>query len=315
MFQNIEFKQGYLHRRGIIVKGDVVKHQHEKKVVLERKTLAKRHVLTLDEDRCVGCGICEAICPKESPKLSPPVTRDGKLVQKPRVDFEADKCVFCGECVDLCPTNAIRIEINGEKRVPIFEVEAFPVLRKVVAINAKKCWWGAITAACEVKCQEECPREAIDVTVEMIGKDSAGRIVDFKVLEEECIFCRQCEKACPESAIYVTKPVGGSLLVDTSLCPEGCQICVDACPSKAISIDEDQKLVITKEFCIYCGACQQVCPEKAIKVDRTQVLHTGVKSGAWVKALEKLTSYKSLVKEMSCKSGKKRHTRARIFGF
>ncbi len=291
------------------MKRGVMKHQLNKKLVLERKTLATRHVLTLDDDRCVGCGICETICPEEAPKLSPPVTRDGKLVQKPSVDFDADKCTFCGECVDLCPTNAIRIEINGEQRVPVFEVEAFPILRKVVAIDAKKCWWGAITVDCDVMCQKECPTDAIDVTVERIGKDSAGRIVDFKVLEEECIFCKKCEKACPEDAIYVINPVRGSLRLDTNLCPEGCQICADACPSEAISIDEEKKLVITEEFCIYCGACQQVCPEKAIEVNRTQVLHTDVKSGAWVIALEKLTSYRSVVKEMTCKSGKKRRLR------
>ncbi|MFQ6065520.1 MAG: 4Fe-4S binding protein [Candidatus Bathyarchaeia archaeon] len=298
------------------MKADVTKHKLDKKLVLERKTLARRHVLTLDEDRCVGCGICEAICPKEAPKLSSPVTRDGRLVQKPRVDFEADKCIFCGECVDLCPTNAIRLEINGEQRVPVFEFEAFPVLSKVIAIDAKKCWYGAITAACEFKCQEECPTDAIDVTVQKIGKDPAGRIVDFKVLEEECIFCKKCESACPEDAISVIKPFRGSLQLDTNLCPEGCQICADICPTEALSIGEDKKLVITEEFCIYCGACQQVCPEKAIKVDRTEVLHTDVKSGAWVKALEKLTSYGFVVKEVGSKSGKKRHERTKnLVGF
>ena len=298
------------------MKADVTKHQLDKKLVLERKTLAVRHVLTLDDDRCVGCGICEAICPKQAPKLSSPVTRDGKLVQKPCVDFEADKCIFCGECVDLCPTNAIRLEINGEQRLPIFEVEAFPTLKKLIAIDAKKCWYGAIIAACDLACQEECPTDAIDVTIQKIGKESEGRIVDFKVLEEECIFCKKCENACPENAIHVTKPFRGSLRLDTNLCPEGCQICADACPSEAISIDEDKKLVITEEFCIYCGACQKVCPEEAIKVNRTQVLHTDVKSGAWVKALEKLTSYGSVVKEMNYKSGKKRRVRVKsLVGF
>ncbi len=291
------------------MKADVKKHRLDKKLVLERKTLARRHVLTLDDDRCVGCEICETICPKQAIKLSPPVTRDGRLVQKPRVDFEAEKCVFCGECVDLCPTNALRMEINGEPRLPIFEVEAFPTLRKEIAIDANKCWYGAVTAICDLECQKECPTDAIDVTIQKIGKESAERIVDFKVLEEKCIFCKKCENACPENAIYVTKPFRGSLQLDTNLCPKGCQICADVCPSEAISIDEDKKLVVTEEFCIYCGACQLVCPEKAIEVNRTQVLHTDVKSGAWVKALEKLTSYRSLLKEMRSKSGKKRRTR------
>jgi 4Fe-4S ferredoxin len=281
----------------------------DKKLVLERKTLDMHHVLILDDDHCVGCGICETICPEEAPKLSPAITRNGRLVQKPCVDFDADRCTFCGECVDLCPTNAIRIEINGEKRMPVFEVEAFPVLKKLVAIDAKKCWWGAITAACEVMCQKECPKEAIDVTVEKVGEDLAGRIVDFRILEEECIFCKRCEKACPESAIYVVTPVRGTLGLDISLCPEGCQICADICPSGAISIDENKKLVVAEEFCIYCGACQRVCPERAIEVTRTQILHTDVKSGAWIIALEKLTSYRSLVKEIHSKSQRKRRER------
>jgi len=298
-------------RRGIIVKRGVMKHQLDKKLVLERKTLDTRHVLTLDEDQCVGCGICETVCPQEVPKLSSPVTQDGKLVQKPCVDLEADKCTFCGECFDLCPTNAIRIEVNGEEKVPVFEVEAFPVLRHVVVIDAKKCWWGAITAACDVKCQEECPTEAIDVTIQKIGEESTGRIVDFKVLGEKCIFCKKCEHACPENAICVVRPFRGCLQLDTSLCPEGCQICADICPSEALSMDEDNKLLIAEEFCIYCGACQQVCPENAIKVERTRVLHSDVQSGAWVIALEKLTSYRPLVKEMTRKSEKKRRIRVK----
>lgn len=289
----------------------VKKHQLGEKLILERRTLDKQHVLTLDYDKCVGCGICEAICPEQAPKLSSAVTKGGRLVERPCIDFEANRCTFCGECVDLCPMNAIKIEINGELRVPVFEVEAFPILKKRITMDAKKCWYGAITATCDVKCQEACPVDAIEVTIEKTGEQSEGRIVDFRVLEEECIFCRKCEKACPEDAIHVTNPVRGSLKLDTSLCPEDCRICVDICPSEAILIEENEKPVVNKDFCIYCGACQQVCPEKAIKVDRTQVLHTDVQSGAWIEALERLTSYGSVIREMSYRSAKKRCARVK----
>ncbi len=296
---------------GVIVILGVKKRQIDKKLVLERKTLDAQYILVLDDNRCVGCAICEKICPEQAPKLSSPVTKDGRLVRAPTVDFEADRCTFCGECVDLCPTNAIRIDINGAPRVPVIEVEAFPVLRKIIAIDAKKCWYGSLTSACDAVCQEECPRDAIDVTLENIGEESVGRIVDFRVLEEECIFCRKCEIACPENAIHVINPVRGILQLDINLCPEGCQICADICPSGALTINEEKKLVFTEEFCIYCGACHQVCPEKAIEVNRTQVLHTEVQSGAWIIALEKLTSFESVVKEMGYRSGKKRRARVK----
>ncbi len=298
-----------------VVKPDVIKRQLNNGMVLERKTLVRRHVLKLDDERCIGCGICKTICPKDAIKQSSAVTREGKLVQKPRIDFDEDKCIFCGECVDLCPMNAIVLEINGEQRIPVFEAEAFPILRRLIAIDAKKCWWGSVSAACNIECKNECPTDAIEVSIQRIGKESTGRIVDFKVLEEECIFCRRCEIACPEEAIYVIKPFRGSLQLDRNLCPEGCQICADACPSEALSMDEDNTLVNNEEFCIYCGACQQVCPEEAIKIKRTEVLHSDVKSGAWGKALEKLTSLESLVKEMNRKSVKKRRVRVRNLAF
>lgn len=288
------------------MKQGVTKHKLYKKLVLERKTLTTSHILTLDQERCFGCGICAITCPKEAVKLSLATIRDGKLVRSPLVDFDANKCTFCGECVALCPTNAIRIQVDGVERIPVVEDEVFPSLMKEITLNAEKCWGGAIETACDLDCGKACPMEAINVSIECVGAERVGRIVNVEIDRQKCIFCKKCEVACPKDAIYVVKPIQGFIQLDTDLCPEGCQVCADICPSEAISFGEDGKPVVNEEFCIYCGACEEVCPEKAIGINRTQVLHTYVQSGAWIIALEKIASYRSVFNEVNSKSDKKR---------
>ena len=97
-------------------------------------------------------------------------------------------------------------------------------------------------------------------------------------------------------------------VVRQGLCT-GCGTCAGICPTEAIVMGEDGKLLITEDFCIYCGACQEVCPENAIKVERRRLLHTDVQSGAWVIALEKLTSLESLIKDLRSKSRTRRSAR------
>jgi Dissimilatory sulfite reductase (desulfoviridin), alpha and beta subunits len=44
----------------------------------------------------------------------------------------------------------------------------------------------------------------------------------------------------------------------------GCGICVDDCPSGAISLDGDGICTIDKEACTECGICVDACPAEAI---------------------------------------------------
>ena len=69
------------------------------------------------KERCIGCGLCEAVCPAKAIAV---VTVPGPEREKLVAAYELDllRCVFCGFCVDACPVNAI-------KMTPEFELACY----------------------------------------------------------------------------------------------------------------------------------------------------------------------------------------------
>jgi NADH-quinone oxidoreductase subunit I len=65
------------------------------------------------KERCIGCGLCEAVCPAKAITV---VTAKGPNYEKLVSAYELDllRCVFCGFCVDACPVNAIKMSPNFE---------------------------------------------------------------------------------------------------------------------------------------------------------------------------------------------------------
>jgi Ni,Fe-hydrogenase III small subunit/Pyruvate/2-oxoacid:ferredoxin oxidoreductase delta subunit len=56
----------------------------------------------------------------------------------------------------------------------------------------------------------------------------------------------------------------GLPVIDGSKCPAGCQECVDACPTNAISFSGD-KLRLDLGRCLFCTDCMEACPQDAIQ--------------------------------------------------
>ncbi len=46
----------------------------------------------------------------------------------------------------------------------------------------------------------------------------------------------------------------------------GCGTCVDACPSEALSL-EDEKVKVDEDACVDCGACVDECPVEALEME------------------------------------------------
>ena len=277
------------------------KFETDEQLKIERIMYTRRYSLTLDKRRCVVCELCETVCPREAIHVVKP--EDGEQAP-PKLEIDVELCQYCGICNAICPFGALELKINGEKTIPVVKFESFPQLIRDIKIDAEKCPVG-----CTV-CMDTCPLKLITVKV----VDEEGRPVEnvdlypekerlkvtVEIEKEYCPVCRLCEYKCPYDAIHTQKIIYGHISVKNELCPEGCRECVEACPiPEALQISEDGRVVASDLFCVYCGACRIVCPvEGAISLERTVIRHTPVHSGAWNKALEKLTSTKGMAKEL-----------------
>ena len=67
--------------------------------------------LSVDEDKCIGCGKCEKLCPMNNIKIV-----DKKVVQN-------NQCTMCYRCINNCPKQAMTL--LGKKVVEQSVIEKY----------------------------------------------------------------------------------------------------------------------------------------------------------------------------------------------
>jgi 4Fe-4S ferredoxin len=278
-------------------------------LTLEWVLHVKDYKLTLDKNRCVGCQICTFACPKEAIKTEKQPKSSGEKARKARIDIDLAKCNFCGICDILCPYGAINVTLDGKHVLSVVEKESFPQLVRDIQADSNKC-----STNCK-ETEEACPLDLIRVSwVASDGKNvenvspAEGLKLKIDVQKEYCPCCRVCEIKGPEGVMRVRKFMYGQINIHPEKCPDGCTDCLDVCPiTGALYVsDEDKKVYADERFCVYCGACKLVCPgDGALELKRTKIVHTPIRSGAWNKALERLTSPIGISKELKTKSSLK----------
>ena len=194
------------------------------------------------------------------------------------------------------------------------EKNSFPRLVKNIEIDTSSC-----PKEC-VKCEEACPLLLISVSksnhegerafdLTKLSPNQKNKLkIELELDKKHCPTCRVCEFKCSPGVIKVHKVIEGKISINQEKCPTDCEKCVDACPiPDALYLSEDSKKPQVNElFCVYCGACKVACPvDEAIVLKRTKIYHTSARSGAWNKALERLTSSTDAIKEFKAKGSMK----------
>ena len=75
------------------------------------------HALVRDaetgKERCVGCGLCAAMCPSQCIHIYTTEGEDHKKIVD-RYEIEVLRCVYCALCVEACPYAAITLSDHFE---------------------------------------------------------------------------------------------------------------------------------------------------------------------------------------------------------
>ncbi len=187
-------------------------------------------VLTHNNDRCVGCGICVNVCPTESLRLGPIVPIARGLIEMELVSVNESSCVLCGLCSVACPFDSLSLAINGE---PIKELNNYPKWDIISTVDEEKCIYCG-------RCNIACPREAILFERHLPKREDLVR-GQISIDDDKCIYCRMCAEMCPSEAIFLK------------------------CDGEDSQSELDNTIGVDRDKCVYCGVCKRICPEGAIK--------------------------------------------------
>ncbi|HEC57392.1 MAG TPA: 4Fe-4S dicluster domain-containing protein [Candidatus Syntrophoarchaeum butanivorans] len=193
------------------------------------------------------------------------------------LEYDYKRCTGCGICVKICPTDALELGPVPEIATGL---DAPPVM-----LDLDKC------AFCGM-CAAFCPEKAFKFRME--GTDIRD-LEEYPHLEshirvnERCIPCLICERACPKDAIKLELSIQrrediipfddtaeGEIRIDCDKCNR-CGICSRFCDAFVLierdpeditpeSPEEFEPLMIDLDKCDYCTLCADLCPEDAIEV-------------------------------------------------
>ena len=119
---------------------------------------------------CIGLGNCAKACQFDAMHIENGVAR-----------VQRSHCVGCGACVDACPKSIVKLIPESQRIMPACSSkDKGPIVMKNCKVGCIGC----------MKCQRECPADAIVVTDNLAQVDVT-----------KCVQCGHCADICPRHII------------------------------------------------------------------------------------------------------------------
>lgn len=236
--------------------------------------------ITIDESKCVECGLCSRKC-----KAS---CIDGK---EHKVDYS--RCVACMDCISTCTHGAIRYTLRKPaKSKAAKDAEAAPAepqSKDAVSRRSFLTVTAALAAGAALKAREKAVDGGLAVIEEKKIPERKTPIVPpgaqgLRHLATHCTACQLCVSVCPNGVLRPSTELEKLMQPEASYergyCRPECTKCSEVCPAGAIiKITPAEKSAIqvghavwVKENCVAltdgveCGNCARHCPAGAIQM-------------------------------------------------
>jgi NADH-quinone oxidoreductase subunit I len=127
-FIAITFKPDLLIGLKVTIKQMLFSKSHTLKYPMQKMELNARYrgihkllkFVESENERCIGCGLCEKICVSNCISMKTSLGEDGRK-KVASYSINLSRCVYCGFCADVCPELAIvcgqEYEVAGESRI------------------------------------------------------------------------------------------------------------------------------------------------------------------------------------------------------
>jgi polyferredoxin len=241
--------------------------------------------LQIDSSACVGCSLCERVCPAQ-------------CVDFRNHQIDHSRCVMCLDCVSSCKRSGISLKRQQLTKGPSVMPESPETVPPLPTASRRLFLASAFTIPAVALAQgshgkgggrgmvgghgEACRGGLNQHNKRAVLPPGARSLAHF---QSHCTACQLCVANCPDQVLrpsITQQGLAGFLQpfldFEVSFCSYNCSNCSQICPTGAIqSISIDERRTVrtgTAEFfrgrCVVktegtsCGACSEHCPTQAV---------------------------------------------------